>query len=46
MNDRLDKLEKVSLNREIENIPSKYDILQHEQTIKKLLLDIESLKTE
>ena len=26
--DRLDKLEKLSLNREIEKIPSKYEMLQ------------------
>jgi hypothetical protein len=46
MGDRIDKLEKIGLNREIEKIPSKYEMLQMDQSIKRLAADIESIRND
>jgi hypothetical protein len=34
--ERIDKIEHVTLNREIEKIPSKYEMLQMDQNLKRL----------
>jgi hypothetical protein len=44
--DRLDKLENLSLNREIEKIPTKYEMLQMDQTLKRISADIESIRND
>jgi hypothetical protein len=44
--DRIDKIEKIGLNREIEKIPSKYEMLQMDQSIKRLAADIESIRND
>lgn len=43
---RLDKLEAVGLNREIEQIPSKYELLQMDQMLKRMVADIESVRQD
>lgn len=46
INDRFDKLEKMGLNKEIESIPARYDLIQYEQTLKKMINDIESIRND
>jgi glutamyl-tRNA reductase len=36
----------VSLNKEIEKIPSKYEMLQMDQTLKRMVADIESIRND
>lgn len=44
--DRLDKLDHLTINREIEKIPSKYEMLQMDQSIRRLAADIESIRND
>ena len=44
--DRLDKLENVTLNKEIEKIPSKYEMMQMDQTMKRIVADLESIRND
>jgi threonyl-tRNA synthetase len=44
--DRLEKLEALTLNKEIEKIPTKYEMLQMDQTLKRLIADIESIRND
>ena len=46
VHERLSKIESVTLNRDIENIPSKYDVLQFDVTIKQIEKDIENIRNE
>ena len=46
MADRIDKIEHVTLNREIEKIPSKYEMLQMDQSLKRLHTDLESIRND
>ncbi len=46
MADRLDKLDHLTINREIEKIPSKYEMLQMDQSIRRLAADIESIRND
>ena len=41
--ERLDKLEALTLNREIEKIPTKYEMLQMDQTLKRIIADVLNL---
>eukprot|EP00347_Sterkiella_histriomuscorum_P003950 403362314 len=45
-NERFDKLEKVGLNKEIESIPARYDLIQYEQTLKKIISDVDSIRND
>ena len=44
--ERLEKLEALTLNKEIEKIPTKYEMLQMDQTLKRLIADIESIRND
>jgi hypothetical protein len=44
--ERLDKLEALTLNREIEKIPTKYEMLQMDQTLKRIIADVESIRND
>lgn len=44
--ERIDKIEHVTLNREIEKIPSKYEMLQMDQNLKRLQADVESIRND
>ena len=44
--ERLDKLEALTLNREIEKIPTKYEMLQMDQTLKRVIADVESIRND
>ncbi len=42
----MEKIEGLSLNKEIEKIPSKYEMLQMDQTLKRLIADVESIRND
>jgi len=44
--ERIDKIEHVTLNREIEKIPSKYEMLQMDQNLKRLQADVENIRND
>jgi glutamyl-tRNA reductase len=46
LNERLDKLDALTLNREIEKIPTKYEMLQMDQTLKRIIADVESIRND
>ena len=46
INDRIDRVEKLSINKEIENIPGRFDMMQWEQTLKKIIADIEIIRND
>jgi hypothetical protein len=39
-------LEALTLNREIEKIPTKYEMLQMDQTLKRIIADVESIRND
>ena len=46
VNQRLSKVESVTINKDIETIPARYDIMQLDNTIKKLVNDLESVRND
>ena len=46
LNERLEKLDALTLNREIEKIPTKYEMLQMDQTLKRIIADVESIRND
>ena len=39
-------MEALTLNREIEKIPTKYEMLQMDQTLKRIIADVESIRND
>jgi hypothetical protein len=42
----MDKIEGLTINKEIEKIPTKYEMLQMDQTLKRIVADVESIRND